>query len=281
MCREKILFLSVDVDDIRKEGNKNNLKPMWDNDETSWRRGTNISVRSSFVGTYARECKPNLKITQEQDDNDLLEPLIAASTIKQLLDWGRSHADTVTWSHDVEEHVRKSSNYVKSPHLVCVITNSKMKNWRVLDKCQKFIACRSECVYYAHIGRPDTFMVEKSPDTCFHQMEQSRDKRFVRLISYIRFITMNRQYCHVDNTAQHQHSRQGLFDLKDSNSTSGDICHTLIPITWTWTGVFTEQRRSRSHLSRYLSKIGKNSCDQFAGRDWRFPGVSSWDWSHT
>ena len=33
--REKGLFLSVYVDDIKMGGQKNNLKPMWDIDETS------------------------------------------------------------------------------------------------------------------------------------------------------------------------------------------------------------------------------------------------------
>ena len=58
-----------------------------------------------YLGCTQRECKQNMKIVQE--NKDLLESLISAGTIKQLLGWERSHPDTVVWSYDVEERAKK------------------------------------------------------------------------------------------------------------------------------------------------------------------------------
>ena len=52
-----------------------------------------------------RECKHNLKIVQE--NKDLLESLISAGIVKQLLGWERSRADAVAWSYDMAGHAKK------------------------------------------------------------------------------------------------------------------------------------------------------------------------------
>ena len=45
-----------------------------------------------------------------------------------------------------------------------------MKYWSELENFQKFVVSRSEYVCYARIGRPDTFMVGRSPDACYHKV---------------------------------------------------------------------------------------------------------------
>ena len=104
-----------------------------------------------YWGCTQRECKPNLKIAQES--KDVLESLISARTIGQLLGWERSHADAGAWSWKgmrrndwkgtAKWHTRKSSNKTKSPQLVRMIANSKMKNKKQLENRQKFLQTSS------------------------------------------------------------------------------------------------------------------------------------------
>ena len=85
------------VDDFEKREQRNNLKPMWD------KRMKRVDLEEPTLLLYQvywectpRECNPNTKIAQE--NKDLLESLIPAGTIKQLLGWEKSHADTIAWS---------------------------------------------------------------------------------------------------------------------------------------------------------------------------------------
>ena len=64
-----------------------------------------ISVRSSIPWCTQRECKPKLKIAQE--NKDVLESLSSAGTVKELLGCERSLAGTVAWSRDMEGHAKK------------------------------------------------------------------------------------------------------------------------------------------------------------------------------
>ena len=52
-----------------------------------------------------RECKPNLKIVQE--NKNVFESLISASATKQSPGMERSHVDILAWSHDVEDKAQK------------------------------------------------------------------------------------------------------------------------------------------------------------------------------
>ena len=53
-----------------------------------------------------RECKPNLKIVQE--NKNVFESLISASATKQLPGMERSHVDILAWSHDVEDKAQNA-----------------------------------------------------------------------------------------------------------------------------------------------------------------------------
>ena len=81
-----------------------------------------------------------------------------------------------------------------------------------------------------------------------------RDKRLARLIAYIHHTCEYRQYCYVENTAQHCRVRffqdsDFAGDLEDSKSTSGGILcvfgsHTFVPISW-----MCQNQTSVSHCS--------------------------------
>ena len=105
MLCERGRFLSDDVGDTEMGGNKNNLKPKWRRDETRESGGTHTSVRSGILeDVRSREGKPKLKIAQENDDS--LESLISAVTIKQLLGLVKSHTHIIAlfscyaWTHE-------------------------------------------------------------------------------------------------------------------------------------------------------------------------------------
>ena len=84
-------------------------------DETCGYRGTNTSLRSNILGGAQRECKPNLKIAQENKNLFELGPAIWKDTRRHV--W----KDTAIWQ------TRRSNNYTKSPRRVWMIINSKEK----------------------------------------------------------------------------------------------------------------------------------------------------------
>ena len=114
-----------------------------------------------------------------------------------------------------------------------------MKSVGELSKvCSQFLL---KFLYLARIGA-----VTKWTKTC--------DKRLARLIAYIHHTCEHRQYCYVENTAQH--CRLELFqdsdfagDLEDSKSTSRGIpcivgSQTFVPIRW-----MCKKQTSVSHSS--------------------------------
>ena len=99
----------------------------------------------------------------------------------------------------------------------------------------------SKYLYFARIGRTDILWSVNKLARSVTKWTQACDRRLARLISYIHHTNDFRQYCHVENTAQH--CRLGLFqdshcagDLEDSQSTSGGfLCifgsRTCVPVS--------------------------------------------------
>ena len=95
-------------------------------------------------------------------------------------------------------------------------------------------------MYLARIGRSDILWSVNKLARSDTKWTQACDRRLAKLISYIHHTYDFRQYCHVENAAQH--CRLGLFhdsdfagDLEDS--TSGSVfcifgSRTLVPISW-------------------------------------------------
>ena len=107
---------------------------------------------------------------------------------------------------------------------------------------------------------------------------QACDRRLARLISYIRYTSDYRQYCHVGNAAQH--CRLGLFqdsdfagDLEDSKSTSGGVLcifgsRTFVPIGW-----MCRKQTSVSHSSTESEIISLGAGLRMDG----LPALDVWD----
>ena len=175
-----------------------------------------------------RECKPNLKIVQE--NKNVFESLISASAAKQLPGMERSHVDILACSHNVEDKAQKCVEKC------CELTS---KNNKQLDQVSSSNACKN----FASIGRPDFLMVHEKPDKSYHQRNTARGKRLARFIPYIHFTSGYRQYGKVGNTASKSklclfQDRDFACDIADSKSTSGGVLcalgsHTSVPISWT------------------------------------------------
>ena len=119
--RENGWFLSVYVD---------NLKPMWDVLIKQVDLGAPTSqLDQAYFGCAQRDCKPNLKIAQE--NTDLHELPISGGIVKQLV---------IGWSCDMEGHAKKcverycglvnkkTKQFSKSPLRVWMIITAKKMN---------------------------------------------------------------------------------------------------------------------------------------------------------
>ena len=58
-----------------------------------------------YLGCTQRECKPNEKIIGKY--NKMFEQRISAGAREKISGWQKPHAQTVAWSHDMEELAQK------------------------------------------------------------------------------------------------------------------------------------------------------------------------------
>ena len=133
-------------------------------------------------------------------------------------------------------------------------------------------------MYLARIGRPAILWSVYKFAGAIAKWTRACDKHLARLISYIHHTSDPRQYCHVENAAQH--CRLGLFqdsdfagDLEDSKSTSGGILcisgsRTFVLISW--------MCRKQTSVSHSSTESEVTSLD--AGL--RIDGISSLDLWH-
>ena len=167
---------------IRKSGKKQNMAPMWKKSM----KYVDLDGLTSFLdqknwGRTQRECKPNEIIVQE--DREMFGSRISAGATEKLSGWEGSHAKTVAWSYDMEEHAQKSverwrigeqkdSSFSKSQVLAWVTIISRNRNVNHLEICQKVLSQSVlKCSYLAGIGRPD--LVSKQACSISHQLDRS------------------------------------------------------------------------------------------------------------
>ena len=88
MHREKGLFLSVYMDDIKMKGKKDNLKPMWDILMKHVGLGEPTSLLNQlYLECTQRECEPNFKIVKTE-------------RLSRIFDLG-SRYQTITWLGEI------------------------------------------------------------------------------------------------------------------------------------------------------------------------------------
>ena len=104
--REKGLFLSVHVDDIKLAGKKQNIDPMW----KVLMKDVDLGEPTSFLdhvylGCTQRECQTSKDIVD--DYSSMFESRISAGVVDKLPSTGKLDANMSSWSYDMEGHAKK------------------------------------------------------------------------------------------------------------------------------------------------------------------------------
>ena len=283
--REKGLFSSVYVDDIKLAGKKQNIDPMWKvlNKEVDLGEPTSFHV---YLGCTPRQCE----ISKDIVDNyrAMFESRISAVRTEKLT--YSENLRTSSRSYDMEGHAKKCvERYcelairttqqlykVSTPCIDDHHSKEELKSVGELSKVSSHIF--QKCLYLARIGRPDFLWLVHKLARSITKWTKACDKRLNRLISYIHHTCEYKQYCHVGNTAKQ--CRLGLFqdsdfaeDLEDSKSTSGGtLCifgsHTFVPISW-----MCKKQASVSHSSTESETISLDAGLRLDG----IPALDLWD----
>ena len=250
--REKGLFLSVFVDDIKLAGKKQHIDPMWKvlNNEVDMGEPTSF-LDHVHLGCTQRQCE----ISKDIVDNyrAMFESRISA-VWTETLPYSEIFCIS-SWSYDMEGHAKKcverycelsnkTTQQLYKVSTTCIddhhFKEEELKSVGELSQvcCQIVV----KCLYLARIGRPDILWSVNKLARSITKWTKACDKRLNRLMSYIHHTCEYRQYCYLGNTAEL--CRLGLFqdsdfagDLEDSKSTSGGtLCvfgsHTFVPINW-------------------------------------------------
>ena len=257
------------VDDIKLDGEKQNLYPMWkvQNQEVDLGEPT-----SFFDHVYLGCTQRQFKISKDVVDNyrTMFESRISQRATEKLP--CSENLNISSWSYDMEGHAKKcveqycelankTTEQVYKVSTPCIddhhFKEEELKSVGELSKvCSQIVL---KCLYLARIGRPDILWSVNKLARSITKWTKACDKRLNRLISYIHHTCGYRQYCYVGNTAKQ--CRLGLFqdsdfgDLEDSKSTSGGTLyifgtHTFVPISW-----MCKKQTSVSHSSTESENI--------------------------
>ena len=247
--REKGLFLSVYVDDIKLSGKKHNIDPMWKvlNKEVNSGEPTSF-LYHVYLGCTQRQCEVSKDIVHNY--RTMFESRISVEGSEKLQ--FPQNIRISSWSYDMVGHAKKcverycelANKTTQQLHKVstpCIddhhFKEEETKSVRELSNtCSQIVL---KCLYLARIGRLDILWSANKLARAITKWTKACDKRLNRLISYIHHTNEYEQKCHVGNTAKK--CRLGLFqdsdfagDLEDSKSTSGGtLCifgsHTFVP----------------------------------------------------
>ena len=150
MHSEKGVFVSVNVDDIKKEGKNDNLKPCGHIDETSWSHRTDISVRSIVLGCTQRACEPNFKIVKTE-------------RLSRIFDLSRRY-QTITWLGEIP---RGYCRLVAKTCMerFCELAKKKIEQWyRVSTPCMDDLQFKDEKL--ETVENYQTFVCKSSWNAC-------------------------------------------------------------------------------------------------------------------
>ena len=250
--REKGLFLSVYVYDIKVAGKKQNIDPMWKVLDKGVDLGEPTSfLNHVFLGCTQRQCI----ISKDTVDNyrTMFESRISAGRVEKLP--FPQNLRFSSWSYDMAGHAKKCvERYCelanKTTQQLYKVSTPCIDDHRFKEEEMKSVGELSQvcfqmvlkCLYLARIGRPDILWSVNRLAQSITKWTKACDKRLNRLISYIHHTCEYRQYCHVGGTAKQYRLR--LFqdsdfagDLELSKSTSGGtLCifgsHTFVAISW-------------------------------------------------
>ena len=261
--REKGLFLSVYVDDIKLAGKKQNINQMWKvrNKEVDLGEPTSF-LDHVYLGCTQRPCEIKQRYCWQLQK--MFESRISAGATEKLP--CSENLSISSWSYDMEGHAKKcverycelanqTTQQLYNVSTPCLDDHHfKEEELKSVGELSKVCSQILKFLYLARIGRPDILSSVNKLARSITEWTKACDKRLNRLISYIHHTCEYRQYCHVGNTAKQ--CRLGLLQdsdfagyLEDSKSTSGGtLCifesHTFVPIRW-----MCKKQTSLSHSS--------------------------------
>ena len=139
--REKGLFLSVYVDEIKLAGKKQNINPMWKvlNKEVDLGEPTSF-LDHVYLGCTQRECETS------KDYRDMFESRISAGAKEKLPCSGKPDADISSWSYEKESHAKKcveryherAKKTTLQLYKVATISSRRRIGMDLLENCQKY-----------------------------------------------------------------------------------------------------------------------------------------------
>ena len=265
--REKGLFLSVYVDDIKLAGKRQNLDPMWKvlNREVDLGEPTSF-LDHVYLGCTQRHCE----ISKDIVDNyrTMFESKISAGATEKLPYSEKLGANISSWSYDMEGHAKKCveeycelankqlNNYTKS-QTPCIddhqFKEEELGSVGELSKvCSQIVL---KCLCLARIGRPDILWSVNKLARAITKWTRACDKRLARLISYIHHTCEFKIIlsCGKHGTTMQIGTVSGLLFCRKSrrlkkSSSRGVLCifgsHTFVPISWMY-----KKQTSVSHRS--------------------------------
>ena len=225
--RKQWLFLSENVDDIKMAGKKQNMAYMW----KKLMKDVDLEEPTSFLdhvylGCTQRECNPNEIIIEEY--TKMFESRISVGTTakntgvektsrkdgRMVLRRGRTRSN-MRWTLlrvGKQERGAVFQSFRSLPGWPSIQVGRTWISWRIITSLLK-------CLYLARIGRP---VILWSVNKLARGGDVTDD--WQDWFQYTHHTNEFRQYCHVDNSAQH--CRFGLLqdsdfagELEDSTST--------------------------------------------------------------
>ena len=180
--REKVLFWSMYVDDIKLAGKKQNLDPMWKvlNKEVDLGQPTSF-LDHVFLGCTQRPCETCKDIVDNY--RTMFESRISAgATEKQP---NSEQLSVSVWSYDIEGHAKKCVRNIFGSWRTTLqfhkVSTSRIDDHHFKEKELKYLGELSKvcsqiilkCLYLAHVRRPDILWSVKKTCTIHHKMDQS------------------------------------------------------------------------------------------------------------
>ena len=199
--REKGLFLSVYVDDIKLAGKTQNTNPMWKvlNKEVDLGEATSF-LNHVHLGCTQRQCE----ISKDIVDN--YRTVFESRTSKGAAEKPpcSENLRISSWSYDMESHAKKcverycelankTTQQLYKVSTPCIDDHHfKEEELKSVGELSKSILLK--CLYLARIGRPDILWSVNKLARSITKWTKACDKRLSRMISYIPHTCDYKQY---------------------------------------------------------------------------------------
>ena len=207
--RAKGLLFSVNVDDIKLAGKKQNMDPMW----KVLQKEVDLGEPTSFLdhgipGMYSKKMRNkqryggqlqnHVRIANFRGRNWKTSIPSKSSHFFMVLWYGGSCKEmcgAILWVSKQDDSTTLQSIY--SMHRWQPL--QRRRKWNLLENCHMYaLKIVLKCWHLARIGRPDILWSVNKLARSITKWTKACDKRLNRLISYIHHTSEYKQYCHVE-----------------------------------------------------------------------------------